>query len=108
MAVVSDIFFRGLGSGIELAIETLNETNVEVTVLAITNILNNMKWMGKSNWATYYVEAYLDNLRGNTNARIMAVVMRSEVFKIQGTNLLILKGRKVKELFSKLVTRIKG
>ncbi len=39
---------------------------------------------------------------------IMAVVMRSEVFKIQGTNLLILKGRKVKELFSKLVTRIKG
>ena len=100
------IFTRGLGAGIELAIETFNETNTEVTVMAITTQLNKMKWLGKSNWTDVYVQAYIDNLRGNLNSRIISGVMRSEVFKIHGTNYSIIKGRKIKDLFGKLFTKI--
>ena len=103
---VIDFLSRGLLSGIELAVETLNETNMEVSVIAITNILNNMKWMGKSNWATIYVESYLDNLRGNTQARIMGRMMRSEIFKIQTTNYKIIKQSKVNDFVTKWASKV--
>ena len=95
---IIDIFYRGIAGGVELAVETLNETNMEVSIIAITKMLNQLKWMGKSNWTTLYVETYLDNLRGNSQARVMGRMMRSEVFKIQATNFKIVKRAKINSM----------
>lgn len=102
---MADFLGRGLDAGIELAVETFNETNTEVTIIAIANFLNKMRWMGKSNWTTVYLEAYIDNLRGNINSKAMARIMRSEVSKIHRTNYLIIKRRQIWKLFGDLKSR---
>lgn len=105
MAII-DIFYRGLAGGIDLAVETLNETNKEVSIIAITKLLNELKWMGKSNWTTLYIEKYLDNLRGNSQARVMGRMMRSEVFKIQATNFKIVKKAKINSMLDKWASKV--
>ena len=102
---MADLFARSLDAGIELAVETFNETNTEVSIMAIANWLNKMKWMGKSNWTTVYLESYIDNLRGNINSRVMARIMRSEVNSVQRTNYLILKRKKLWNLVGNLKTK---
>lgn len=102
------VFKRGLEDGIDLAIETLNETNIEVTIVAVTKQLNKMKWLGRDDWASEYIEAYVDNLRGNINGRVIGSFMRWEIFKIQGCNYSIIKRRKVMNYFGNLIKKYKS
>jgi hypothetical protein len=103
---MADLFGRGLDAGIELAVETFNETNTEVTILAIANFLNKLKWMGKSDWTTIYLESYIDNLRGNINSRVMARIIKGEVNKIHRTNYLIIKRKQLWKLIGNLKSRV--
>lgn len=102
---MADLLGRGIDAGIELAFETFHETNTEVSILAIANFLNKIKWMGKSDWTTVYLETYIDNLRGNLNSRVMARIIRSEVNKIHRTNHLIIKRKQLWKLISDLKSK---
>lgn len=102
------LFERSVNQAISVAIDTLIESGTEVTIVAIANQLNKMKYLGKDNWASDFLESYVVNLRGNLNSAIVGNLMASKIARIQGENFAIFQYDNIKNGISGLWAKFGG
>ena len=96
MSDITLLLEGSLNQGIGIAIDSFNETNMEITIENITKRLNELKWSGKNDWTTDYITRYIDNMRGNLNSAIVGNMMRRKIFNIQSQNIAIINFDKIK------------
>lgn len=102
------LFERSVNQAISVAIDSLVETGTEITITNITNQLNKMKYAGKENWATEFLESYIVNLRGNLNSAIIGNLMASRIVRIQGENFAIFQYDNIKSGVSGLWSKFEN
>lgn len=76
-----------LGEGINIALDALAETTVEITTQSIAEYLNSVKFSGKGNWTDKIIESYIDNLKSGLQTAIVANIINRRISKLQNNNL---------------------
>lgn len=94
-----------LGEGINIVLDSAKETGVEITTMYIAQELAKMKWAGKNDWTDKMIEAYIDNLRSNLQASIVANIIQRRIAKVQIDNYGYLAVEKIKQGLSAFLTR---
>ena len=102
------LFERMVNQGIIVAVDALVETSVEVSTISIASKLNEIKWAGKDNWASDFLESYIENLRGNLNSAIIGNLMSSRIARIQGESYAIFKMEKISNGLGSLWDKFSG
>lgn len=74
------------GEGINIALDALAETAVEVSTAEIAKYLNSIKFSGKGNWTDRIIESYIDNLKSNLQTAITANIIHRRISKLQNNN----------------------
>lgn len=83
---LSDYLRSMTAEGINIALDSLQETTVEITTAKLAEKLNEMKWAGKGNWTDEYIESFLDNLRSNLQSSIQANIIQRRIAGLQIKN----------------------
>lgn len=83
---LSDYLRSMTAEGINIALDSLQETTVEITTAKLAQKLNEMKWAGKGNWTDEFIESYLDNLRSNLQSSIQANIIQRRIAGLQIKN----------------------
>lgn len=86
-----------LGEGIQIVLDSVKETGVEISTMYIAEQLRKMRWAGTDTWTSRSIEAYIDNLRGNLQASISANIIQRRIAKMQVDNMGYLAVEKMKE-----------
>lgn len=102
------LFERSVNQAISVGIDSLIETGTEVTIVAVANRLNEIKYLGKDNWASDFLESYIENLRGNLNSVIIGNLMSSRIARIQGENFAIFQYDNIKSGISGLWSKFEN
>lgn len=83
---LSDYLRSMTAEGINIALDSLQETAVEVSTVELAKYLNSINWAGKGNWTDEFIESYLDNLRSNLQSSIQANIIQRRIAGLQIKN----------------------